>query len=223
MSHFNKASAMFLSLALVFSACSASRAQDGEQDDRNADKTYTEQSERPEISGRSRASATTPPTAAQTTRQTEAEALPGAQDEKREYVPGRWDREVYTNDFLGIIIQKPDGWGVLNDEGLDYLMQLNYAETIKTPLLTELLNKKILYDMGLATPTVRESIILMVDNLSMSLGGTSMDEEAYITGMSTSFQRSEYDYGILETGTLTIAGEEYMSIIVNKLEKSTNK
>ena len=201
-----KALALMLALMLLFTACSSPKTSGGNSNDQEEITRRPEKSERPEEEEKPS------PEIGETTPQVGAK--PTVDPNKKTYALGTWESDVYANAYLGIEITKPSNWAVITDEELANVMQLG-ADLLadKNAYLVEAAKQKNIYDMGLSKPEAGASIMLMAENLSMSLGGTSIDEEAYIGILSAQLdQLTEIDYEVGEVTTITIGGEEYMGI-----------
>jgi len=199
-----KALALMLALVLLFAACSSTpkgTSADEEEVTRRPEKTEQPANEE-----------TGKPEAEEKTSQ--VGAAPTIDPNKKTYALGTWEDDVYVNAYLGIEITKPSDWVVITDEELANTMQLG-ADLLadKHAYLMEAAKQKNIYDMGLSKPAAGASVMLMAENLSMSLGGTSIDEAAYIGILSTQLdQITEIDYEVGDITTITIGGVEYMGI-----------
>ena len=103
-----------------------------------------------------------------------------AQEPAEEDIKGEWKGDVYTNRYLNLSFALPEGWTAASDEEMLEMMDLG-SELMdnEAGLVSELLKVKVIYNMMAADNTTGNNIIVSMENLALTVGGTSIDEEAY--------------------------------------------
>ena len=96
-----------------------------------------------------------------------------------EFARGSWDGNVYTNDSLNLTVTVPDGWKIATDEELAAIMGITIDSLTEQGVSEEFLKAQNTYEMMAQDPTNGSNVIVMAENLTVSVGGTSYDEEAY--------------------------------------------
>ena len=114
------------------------------------------------------------------------------------FARGSWDGTVYTNDSLGLTVTVPEGWKIADDEELAAVMGLTI----------EFLKAQNLCEMKAVDPNYGTNVIIMAENLAVSVGGTSYDEKAYSDTVINTLPE-EYGYEFSEPETVTIGGRDY--------------
>lgn len=130
-------------------------------------------------------------------------------DNKTEtFARGSWDGTVYTNDSLGLTVTVPEGWEIADDEELAAVMGLTIDSLTEEGLSEEFLKAQNLCEMKAVDPNYGTNVIIMAENLAVSVGGTSYDEKAYSDTVINTLPE-EYGYEFSEPETVTIGGRDY--------------
>ena len=139
-----------------------------------------------------------------------------AQEPAEEDIKGEWKDDVYTNRYLNLSFTLPEGWTASSDEEMLELMNLG-SELMenKAGLTSELLKVKVVYNMMAADSTTGSNIIVTMENLALTIGGTGIDEEAYAEAVAAQLQAVDsFDYTIGERSHVEIAGETFLKVPV---------
>jgi len=199
---------IMLALVFLFAACAPLKtfvnSNDREEEDITRCPELSKKPEQPEEEG----------AVPEAEEEPQSAVWPTVDPDKKTYIPGNWNDDIYSNAHLGIEITKPANWTIASAEEREEMHQrFGVGEfSDSSSLLTEALNRKKTYDMVLYYPG-RASIMLIVENLAMSLGGTSIDEDAYIRILAAQLDKHiEPDYEIGEVSAMTIGGAEYKSL-----------
>jgi hypothetical protein len=131
----------------------------------------------------------------------------------RKLVRGSWNDDVYTNEFADIRFTLPEGWLAATDEEIANLMGLA-AETLEDEdkWAVEAAKLTTVYDMMAQDPATGNNIIVMFENLSMVIGGTSMSEEDYLKSAKEQVaSMSLMDYTFNEPYHTEIGGVQYLT------------
>lgn len=131
----------------------------------------------------------------------------------RKLVRGSWNDDVYTNEFADIRFTLPEGWLAATDEEIANLMGLA-AETLEDEdkWAVEAAKLTTVYDMMAQDPATGNNIIVMFENLSMVIGGTSMSEEDYLESAKEQVaSMSSMDYTFNEPYHTEIGGVKYLA------------
>lgn len=135
-----------------------------------------------------------------------------AQEPAEEDIKGEWKDDVYTNRYLNLKFTLPEGWTASSDEEMLELMNLG-SELMenKAGLTSELLKVKVVYNMMAADSTTGSNIIVSMENLALTIGGTGIDEEAYAEAVASQLQAVDnFDYTIGERSQVEIAGGTFL-------------
>ncbi len=135
-----------------------------------------------------------------------------AQEPAEEDIKGEWKGDVYTNRYLNLSFALPEGWTAASDEEMLEMMDLG-SELMdnEAGLVSELLKVKVIYNMMAADNTTGNNIIVSMENLALTVGGTSIDEEAYAEAVAAQLQAVDnLHYTIGERSQVEIAGETFL-------------
>lgn len=114
------------------------------------------------------------------------------QQKRPEFSMGEWNDNVYTNDFLGLEFNLPEGWGYSSDEELE--------ETNK-----QVAEQNGVYYVSAMDPTTGNNINIFSEKPSVNI-----TTEEYINQLKTQLSAVEaIAYEIGETSKEEIAGREY--------------
>ena len=142
----------------------------------------------------------------------------GSETKTEEFARGEWKDGVYTNASLGLAVTPPEGWVVASDEELAEIMGVALENTETTAQISEeFLKAQNCYDMMVQDPVTGANILLMAENLALSVGGTSYDEKAYSAVVINGLPE-EYGYTFTDGETVTIGGREYYMIQATALD-----
>ena len=125
-----------------------------------------------------------------------------------EFARGSWDGNVYTNDSLNLTVTVPDGWKIATDEELAAIMGITIDSLTEQGVSEEFLKAQNTYEMMAQDPTNGSNVIVMAENLTVSVGGTSYDEEAYSNVIINTLPE-ESGYEFADPKTVTIGGRDY--------------
>lgn len=125
-----------------------------------------------------------------------------------EFARGSWDGNVYTNDSLNLTVTVPDGWKIATDEELAAIMGITIDSLTEQGVSEEFLKAQNTYEMMAQDPTNGSNVIVMAENLTVSVGGTSYDEEAYSNVIINTLPE-ESGYEFADPKTVTIGGRDF--------------
>lgn len=136
-----------------------------------------------------------------------------------DFVRGVWTDGVYANDFLNLKFTNPDGWTAAADQEIAEIMGLatEYSEG-GTAFSEAYAKAQNVYDMMTSSTADKTSVIIMAENLALSVGGTSYDEKAYADTVSQQLvAQTDIHYEAKGTEEINIGSTPYlmMSMSVN--------
>ena len=135
------------------------------------------------------------------------------QPENTNFVRGEWTDNLYVNEFLNLKFTLPEGWNKASDEEIAEMMGLATEFAAGDSSYSTAYNDaKNVYDMVAQDTTNGTNIIVMAENLALSVGGTSYDEKAYADTVSQQLAAQEnLDYTFAEEPSeISIDGETYL-------------
>lgn len=133
------------------------------------------------------------------------------EDKTVEFSMGSWSDNVYTNDFLGLKFNLPDGWKYSSDEEIAEMMNLG-TELLndEQKVAAEVSKLNSAYYMVANEPNTGDNVSIISEKPSMEV-----TTEFYINQLKT--QLSSVDsikYEIGETSKETVAGKECDTLTV---------
>lgn len=168
-------------------------------------------------------------TAGSTSAATESSSSETAQTEKStdmsDFVRGKWDGDTYSNEFLNLKFTKPDGWKAASDEEVAEIMGLatEYSEG-GTAFSEAYAKAQNVYDMMTSNDTDKASVIVMAENLALSVGGTSYDEKAYADVVSGQLEaQSSVKYAPKGSEEVTIGSNQYLMMTMSVNDGAMNQ
>jgi hypothetical protein len=137
---------------------------------------------------------------------------------KNDIQTGTWseDGKVFTNEWSGIKFTLPDGYVAASEEELATMASANQeiiAEA-SNDLEASIAMARVAYDF-LVQPsdgTGLPNMVLMYENIGLSVATKSLDENGYLDVMSIQFKEMESQgmvYSEVERTTATVAGAEW--------------
>lgn len=132
----------------------------------------------------------------------------GVSEKDKEMVRGKLENGKFVSEFAGFTFAPGDTWTFASDEELLSMMNL-VAEDMDTKEKAEfeLSSKKTVYD-AMAVDQSGANVIIMYENLALSVGGTSYDEKAYSEVLAESYNAQGFT-GFTEGESVKIGDEEY--------------
>lgn len=150
----------------------------------------------------------------------------GGTNENSDFVRGVWTDNVYSNEFLNLTFTMPEDWAYASDEEIAEQMGLaaEYASST-TEYAKAYADTKNIYDMISQNQVNGSDVIVMAENLALTVGGTAYDEQAYLDAVSEQLlQQDSLDYSIEgETQDVTLGGETYKMLTTNLYEGELNQ
>lgn len=128
------------------------------------------------------------------------------EEQKTQFSMGKWEDNVYTNDFLGLKFNLPEGWKASSDEEIAKMMNVG-KELLNDDqkALTELAEKSGVYYMSVSDPSTGNNIIVLTEKTAVDV-----NTDYYINQLKTQLTSvSSIKYQIGETSKATVAGREY--------------
>lgn len=132
-----------------------------------------------------------------------------AQEQKVEFSMGEWNNNVYTNDFLGLKFNLPEGWTYSSDEEIAEMMNLG-IELLNDDqkAAAELSKLTSVYYIAANNPNTGDSVAVMSEKPSMDV-----TTEFYINQLKSQLSTVEsVSYEIGEIAKEQVADREYDTI-----------
>ena len=126
---------------------------------------------------------------------------------------GTWDGDTYTNDSVGITLEKPSDWIVMSDADLATMMNvgadiMNESGASFNQKLTEMVQFS---EMGVGEPVYGSNILVEYMNLELARI-SNITEEAYFATLKKQLEpitSLKYEFGELEK--MTVSGTEFFT------------
>lgn len=139
------------------------------------------------------------------------------------YLPGVWDGNVFTSEFLNLEIALPEGWVAATQEELLGMMNLVVDSDMLTDqakLVQQIAGQSIVYEMMMVDPLTNANVILQTVDLKSIPGGSVLTEKMFIEAQKLGLPQQmnlELEFG--EIGELEFASVMYatLPIYVNDL------
>lgn len=129
-----------------------------------------------------------------------------AQEQKVEFSMGEWNNNVYTNDFLGLTFNLPEGWTYSSDEQIAEMMNLG-AEFLNDDqkVAAEVAKLTSAYYMVANDPNTGNSVSIISEKPAMEF-----TTEYYLNQVKTQLGAVEsMSYEIGDISKEKVAGREY--------------
>ncbi len=131
-------------------------------------------------------------------------------EEDRALVRGTLEGNTYTSSFAGFTFTPPDSWAFSSEEEILSLMDISSEDKDNADKLAEEIAKqKTIYETMAANADTGSNVIIMYENLSLTLGGTSYDEKKYANTLISQLEDADYEYTFETTENLDFAGNTY--------------
>lgn len=130
-------------------------------------------------------------------------------------VRGIWTDSTYTNSYMNLTFSMPDTWVYASDEDIANTMSIA-AENLSEAgleLSEDMLEQQSIYDMMSQSTTTTSSVMVMYENLSMTIGGSMYTEELYLNSVKKQLEDLEMGYTFPDDITTTTIGEETYSAL----------
>lgn len=134
---------------------------------------------------------------------------------KSTFKTGSFNGMVFTNEWSNLRFEFPDNLKIATqDEIKELIKQGNAGLYADDEKLENAMNKaaelKLAYDFLVKNDDGSLNIQLTYENLAMSVGGTKLDEKAYLdTAMKPVFEDKSLGYELLKEEKVNIAGKEF--------------
>jgi len=128
------------------------------------------------------------------------------EETKTEISMGEWKDNVYTNDFLGLKFNLPEGWEYANDEEIAEKMNIG-KELLNDDqkILAEISELNSVYYVSAMNPNTGDNLTIMTEKPV-----ANVTTEFYLNSLKTQLEAVEsIDYEIKETSKETVANREY--------------
>ncbi len=130
----------------------------------------------------------------------------------KELTRGIIEDNVYTSEYSGLKFTAPEGWVYASDEDIAEVAGIgaDMLSEAGMPVTEEMMKQKDIYDMMAQDPATGSSVMVMYENLAMSLGGTKVKEERYVDQSATMMSQTDavkYEFGDITKESL--GSEEY--------------
>lgn len=136
------------------------------------------------------------------------------------FARGEWNKSHYENRFMELAFDMPEGWEALSDEEIADRMDIPAAQVSDGRFNGEYLNAQNIYDV-MASDAENEtgtSVIIMMENLALSVDGTGCDEEDYAAAVAENLLAQDADYEVIGSKAVSFAGKEYYSMETSSYE-----
>lgn len=139
----------------------------------------------------------------------------GEVNHKTEISMGEWKDNVYTNEFLDMKFNLPEGWNYSSDEEIAQLMNLGSEAAFgDKEFIAEVTKLTSVYYLFASDPNTGSSVSLFTEKPIVDV---TMDY--YLSQVKSQLEAvTEIDYEIGETATETLAGKEYTTLQVTASE-----
>lgn len=128
------------------------------------------------------------------------------EEQKTQFSMGKWKDNVYTNDFLGLKFNLPEGWKAATDEEIAKMMNVG-KELLNDDqkALAEMAEKSGVYYMSVNDPSTGNNIIVLTEKAAVDVNTSYYINQ--LKNQLTSVNSIKYKIG--ETSKATVAGREY--------------
>ena len=136
-------------------------------------------------------------------------------DAKSTFKTGSFDGMIFTNEWSNLKFEFPEDFKIATPEEIKALVQQGNAGLYEDDeKLEKAMNKaaelKLAYDFFVTNNDSSLSIQLTYENLAMSIGGTKLDEKAYLdTALKPVFEDKSLGYELLKEEKVNIADKEF--------------
>ena len=126
--------------------------------------------------------------------------------EEKVFERGKWEDNVYKNEFANITFKLPEGWTYSSDEEIAEMMNIGVeALNDNQQAMSKLAEQTSVYDMVSNDPNTGASVMVMFEKPLMKVS-----TDFYIDKLKTGLEEVDsIDYTIGDVTTESIAGEEY--------------
>ena len=120
---------------------------------------------------------------------------------------GSWTENTYTNDFLGVTYNMPEGWTRYTDEEIKEVMELG-SELTDASELSKKLSELTSVTYMMTSSVTGTNVILMSEKPVISVS-----ERSYAESLKTQLEaQTAMKYNLSEIKTETIDGKEFVTI-----------
>ena len=142
-----------------------------------------------------------------------------AQEQKVEFSMGEWNNNVYTNDFLGLKFNLPQGWTYSSDDQIAEMMNLgNEFLNDDQKIAAEVAKLTSAYYMVANDPNTGNSVTILSEKPAMDF-----TTEYYLNQLKTQLSSVEsLNYEIGEISKEKVAGREYDTLVVTTTMSGIN-
>lgn len=136
-------------------------------------------------------------------------------DAKSAFKTGSFEGMVFTNEWSNLKFEFPEDFKIATQDQIKALLQQGNAGLYDdNEALEKAMNKaaelKLAYDFLVTNDDSSLSIQLTYENLSMSVGGTKLDEKGYLeTALKPVFEDESLGYELLKEEKVNIADKEF--------------
>lgn len=129
--------------------------------------------------------------------------------ESKEFSMGKWENNVYTNDFLGLKFNLPEGWSYSSDEEIAKMMDLGTdLLNDEQKMAAEVSKLTSAYYMVANDPNTGNNVVLLSEKPLIDLTVDSYLNQ--LKNQLTSVDSIKYEMG--EEGKETIANKEFTTL-----------
>lgn len=130
-----------------------------------------------------------------------------------ELVSGTVSGQTYVSEFGEFQFTAPEGWVYATDEEILNMMNLGKEYlSDKQKLSAELGKQKTVYDAMAQDAKTGCNVMVMYENLALSLGGTNYTAEDYADVVSKQLPESGLPYVVGEKKTVTVCEKEFVRL-----------
>lgn len=131
-------------------------------------------------------------------------------EKDRALVRGSIEGNTYTSSFAGFKFTPANSWEFSSEEEILSLMDIASEDKDNAEKLAEEIAKqKTIYESMAADAETGSNVIIMYENLSLTLGGNSYDEEKYAEALKSQSAESGYEYTYETAANVDFAGNTY--------------
>jgi hypothetical protein len=104
-------------------------------------------------------------------------------------VRGTWSDDVYYSEFSGLSFVLPEGWVAASDEELAALLGIaEETMTDEEAWILEVARMTSVYDMMAMNPLTGDNVIIMYENIALTMGGLQISEADYLELLKNQLQ-----------------------------------
>lgn len=129
----------------------------------------------------------------------------------KELTRGKIEGSNYTNSFADLTFKAPENWVYASDKEIAEMMGVG-IETLTGPasdFAKAILQKQVIYDMLAQNSKTGSNVVVMYQNLALTVGGTLLTEDAFLAATKVTLSASQSSYTFGDIKDETVSGDSY--------------